>query len=208
MNDDIKTLSATWSKRNITNVYTPTKEEALRKVLELVPGDATIGFSGSMTLHEVGVIEALKKRGNVVYDPYAAGLSKEESLAVRSKGVTADVYLASPNAISAHGELVFLSAFGNRTAGIAHAKNVILVAGTNKIVRNVDEALKRAREYVAPLNCKRLNWQAPCYADGICREAICLFPEYKRMCCQALIIEAEITPERLQLILVGEKLGF
>jgi len=106
------------------------------------------------------------------------------------------------------GELVFFSGYGNRTAGISYAKNVVVVCGINKITPNLEEALKRAREYATPLNCQRLNWNSACLADGICRREICLFPEYKRMCCQVLIIEAEVTPERMRVILVGENLGF
>jgi hypothetical protein len=83
-----------------------------------------------------------------------------------------------------------------------------VACGINKITSNLEEAIKRAREYVAPLNCKRLNWNAPCLADGICREEICLYPNYKRMCCQILIIEAEVVPDRFKVVLVGESLGF
>jgi acyl-CoA hydrolase len=129
-------------------------------------------------------------------------------LELRRQGAQADYYLASANAISEKGELVFFSAYGNRTAGIAYAKNIIIVAGINKIVPTLEEAVKRAREYATPLNSKRLNWAAPCLADGICRKEICFAPEYKRMCCQILVIEAEVTLGRLRVILIGEKLGF
>ena len=124
------------------------------------------------------------------------------------KGITADYYLASANAISQNGEMVFFSAYGNRTAGIACAKNLIVVCGINKLSSSLDEAMKRARDYATPLNCKRLNWDTPCFKDGICREGICFSPEYKRMCCQILVIESEVSPQRISLIMVGEPLGF
>jgi len=208
MDVGIKELVAAWDKRNITSLYCQDKADALTKVLELIPEAASVGFSGSVTLNEIRAIEALKKRGNKVFDPYLADLSREESLRIRKDAVSADYYLASANAISKKGELVFFSAFGNRTSGVSSAKNVIVVCSINKITPNVDEAIRRAREYAAPLNCKRLNWNAPCLSDGVCKKEICLFPEYKRMCCQILIIEAETTPDRLKVILVGEKLGF
>jgi len=118
------------------------------------------------------------------------------------------IILTSVNAISASGELVFFSAYGNRTAGISYAKNVIVVTGVNKITDSLEQAVKRAREYVTPLNCKRLNWESACFKDGVCRQEECFSPEYKRMCCQVLILEAEVTSDRLKVILVGEELDF
>ena len=208
MDKRAENLIKNWQKRNILGLYTQNKEEAANKILEIIPVSDTIGFSGSVTLEQLGIVKRLEARGNKAFNPYKASMHREESLELRRQGVSADYYLASPNAISEKGELVFFSAYGNRSAGISYARNVILVAGINKITPNIQEALKRAREYATPLNCKRLDWNTPCFKDGICRQEICLFPEYKRMCCQILIIEAEVTPDRLKVILLGENLGF
>ncbi|MDD5610290.1 MAG: lactate utilization protein [Candidatus Omnitrophica bacterium] len=208
MDDKIKELFSVWDKHNISGFYCENKDQALKKVLELVPQAASVGFSGSVTLNEIAAIDNLKSRGNRVLDPYLAGLSREEVMQTRQEATLADYYLASANAISSKGELVFFSAFGNRISGVSNAKNVIIIAGVNKITPDLGEALKRAREYATPLNCRRLNWKTPCLPDGICRKEICLFPEYERMCCQVLIIEADVNPDRLKVILVGEKLGF
>ncbi len=167
-----------------------------------------MGISGSLTLDTLGVVKRLEARGNPVFNQYKFGISREESLELRRQGAQADYYLASANAISGKGELVFFSGYGNRTAGVSYAKNLIVVAGINKLTPDLSQALKRAREYATPLNCKRLNWQTPCLKDGICRESICFNPDYKRMCCQVLVIEAEVAPGRLRVILVGENLGF
>lgn len=208
MDKRIDNLLTNWKKRNIAGSYSPYKDLAVNKILEMIPVSSSVGFSGSVTLDQLGVIKRLVTRGNTVLNPYKEGISRGESLELRRQGAQADYYLASPNAISENGELVFFSANGNRTAGISYAKNVIIVAGTNKITADIQQALKRSREVAAPFNCKRLKWESPCFADGICRQETCLFPEYKRMCCQILIIEAEVTPERLKVILVGEDLGF
>lgn len=208
MEEKINNLLKNWQRRNISGVFCSNKDEAVDEALKVIPQAASIGFSGSQTLDELGIIKRLESRGNVVFNPYKPGLSREENLKIRRLGAQADYYLASPNAISEKGELVFFSAYGNRTAGASFAKNVIVAAGVNKITPNIEEAIKRARQYATPLNCKRLNWNTPCFKDGICRSEICLFPEYKRMCCQVLIIEAEVTPDRLKVILVGERLGF
>jgi hypothetical protein len=208
MDKKIDNLIQNWKKRNIAGFYCADKEEAADKILELIPRDSSVGISGSLTLDALGIVRRLEARGNKVYNQYKTGIGLQESLELRKQGAGADYYLASANALSEKGELVFFSAYGNRTSGIVGAKNVIVVCSINKISANLEEALKRAREYATPLNCKRLNWNTPCLEDGICRKEICLFPEYKRMCCQVLIIEAEASPERLKVVLVGENLGF
>ena len=178
-------------------------------ILGMVSVSGSVGISGSQTLEQIGIVGRLEARGTKVFNPYKSGITWEESQVQRRKGaVEADYYLASANGVSETGELVFFSAFGNRIAGISYAPKVIIVCGINKIVPTFAKALKRGREYATPLNCKRLNWSAPCLKDGVCHNDICLFPEYKRMCCQVLVIEAEPAPERLKVIVVGEKLGF
>lgn len=209
MDEKIDNLINTWKKRNIIGIYCNNKNQAADKLLEIIPQAASVGVSGSLTLEQLGIVKHLEMRGNKVFNQYKPGITREENLKLRRLGAQADYYLASANAISRKGELVFFSGYGNRIAGISYADNVIIVCGINKITENLDEALKRAREYATPLNCKRLNWdKTPCFNDGICRKEICLFPEYKRMCCQILIIEAEISADRLKVILVNEKLGF
>lgn len=188
---EIENLIKIWEERNITGIYCADVGQAVQKIMEIIPVSSSIGFSGSVTLEQLGVLKDLESRGNKIFNPYKDGLKRQESLELRRQGARADYYLSSPNGISEKGELVFLSAYGNRTAGISYAKNVIIVSGVNKITKNLDEAIKRAREYATPLNYKRLNW-----------------PMDKRMCCQTLIIEAEVTSDRLKVILVGETLGF
>lgn len=208
MDKKIESLFKNWQKRNIQSAYCADKTAAVNKILEMVPVAATVGISGSLTLDELAIVKELESRGNKVFNQYKPGLSREDSLRLRREGASADYYLTGVNAISQKGELVFFSAFGHRTAGIAYAKNVVVVSGINKLTADINAALKRAREYATPLNCKRLNYNTPCFAEGVCRQEICLFPEYKRMCCQILIIEAEVSMERLKVILINEKLGF
>ena len=208
MNNTAQQLLKFWQKRNISGFYYQKIEEAARKILEIVPPDASIGFSGSQTLSQMNLIGLLEERGNIVFNPYKSGLSVDESLEIRRLATSADFYLASANSITEDGKLIFFSGFGNRTSGIAYAKNVLVICGVNKIVKDLAGALKRAREYATPLNCKRLNWNTPCLKDGTCHEDTCFFPEYKRMCCQVLIIEGEVSPDRLKVILIGESLGF
>lgn len=208
MDKKVDNLIKIWQKRNIQGIYCDNKQEAAEKILEIIPESVTIGRSGSLTLDQLGIVKRLEERGNKVFNQYKSGISSEESSKLRKQGSLADYYLSSANAISEQGELVFFSAYGVRIAGICDAKNLIVVCGINKITPSLEEAIKRGREYVAPLNCKRLNWNSPCFEDGICHSGVCLFPEYKRMCCQILIVEAEAAWGRLKVILVAEPLGF
>ncbi|MCX5715047.1 MAG: lactate utilization protein [Candidatus Omnitrophica bacterium] len=191
MDKKVKDLITLWQKRNIQGIYCQNRKEAAEKLLESIPESLSVGFSGSVTLGELEIVKRLEDRGSKVFNPYLSGITRQESLRLRRAGSQADVYLASANAISQTGELIFFSGYGNRTAGIAYAPKTVVVCGINKIAPDLDAALKRAREHAAPLNCKRLNWASACLKDSVCRKEICLFPEYKRMCCQILIIEAE-----------------
>lgn len=175
MEPRIEALIAQWRKSNIGGFYSAGRKEAVDLILKIIPPSATVGVSGSVTLQQLEVAQRLEAGGAKVINQYAG----------------AEYYLASANAISQTGELVFLSAYGSRTAGISCAKNTIIVCGVNKITPDLASALKRAKEYAAPLNYKRLEWEAS-----------------RPMCCQVLIIEAEALPERLKVILVGEELGF
>ena len=207
MNDRQMELINNLAKRNISAFYCANAQGVKDKVSELIPFDSSVGISGSKTLQELNLVEMLKGRGVRVFDQYGLGADKEEGMRLRQLGIGADYYLTSANAVSCDGELVFLSAFGHRSAGIANAKNLIIVCGINKITDDLNAALIRAREYVAPLNCKRLNWNSVCLDKGICQEDVCFPPQYKRMCCQILIIEAEINPGRVKFILCQENLG-
>jgi hypothetical protein len=208
MDKKIQDLIENWQKRNIQGLYFSNKEEAINKTLEMILPSESVGISGSVTLDQLGIVKELETRGNKVFNQYQPRLSRQESLKLRREGTQADYYLTGVNGISQKGELVFFSAYGNRTSGISYAKNVIVVTGVNKITPDLAAAIRRAREYAAPANCKRLNYRSRCFRDGICHGDSCFFPEYQRMCCQILIIEAEVSADRLKVILIDENLGF
>lgn len=208
MDKKIDDLIKNWQKRNISGFFCKGAVETVEKIKSIIPKDSSVGISGSVTLNELGITAELEQRGNRVFNQYRPGITRGESLELRNQGSQADYYLASANAISETGELVFLSAYGNRIAGVSNAKNAIIVCGINKLEPTLEAALKRAREYATPLNCKRLNWNSACSQDGVCKQDICFLPEYKRMCCNTLIVEAEVLPDRMKVILVNKTLGF
>lgn len=192
--------------------WTPDRSAALQQALALVaPGD-TVGAGGSVTLDEIGLIDALRSgtvQGHAVtfLDQYRPGLSRDESLAMRRRSLAADIFFSGANAITRAGELVNLDGYGNRVAALAFGpKRVCVVAGINKVVDDFFAALGRISTVAAPLNCRRLKRKTPCAATGVCAEDGCRSPE--RICNVLSVIRRQPGGNRITVILVGEKLGF
>jgi hypothetical protein len=213
-------------RRHITAEFFSTRKEALERVMDLIPEKAKVGWGDSITLHQTGIVRELKRRkSNHILDPFERNtdgslvLKGKKRLSLMRKVMSADVFLSSVNAISMDGKLVSIDATGNRVASLIFGpKRVIIIAGVNKIERNLEEALKRVKDKAAPINAKRHflkhNDQRfadlPCTKTGTCAD--CNHPE--RICNYTVIIEGEREPAnvsgyvpRMHVILVGEKLG-
>ncbi|MEM1525390.1 MAG: lactate utilization protein [Nitrososphaerales archaeon] len=194
-------------KNGFDAFYVSTKDEALKKILDMVPIEAKVGVGGSLTLREMGLIEILTKRGNSVAETWQPNLSKEVELEMRRKHLTSDVFISSTNAITMDGKLVNIDGTGNRVAAMIFGpKKVIIVASVNKIVKDVDEGIERVRNVAAPMNAKRYNKKTPCAITGLCDEKNCELPD--RICKIITIIERRPTNTDTTIILVGEALGY
>lgn len=186
-------------------LYVKTKEEAAQEVLKHVTPGMSIGAGGSVTIRQLGVLEEMRKRGNTVYDHWVPGLTKERSLEIRKAQLSSDLFLSSSNAVTMEGELVNIDGIGNRVAGMIFGpKKVILVAGHNKIVGNIEEAIKRVRNAATPPNAKRLNVDVPCAKLGWCVD--CNSPN--RSCRVVVIHERKPSLTEMLVILAGEELGY
>jgi L-lactate utilization protein LutC len=193
-------------KNGMVAYLVPTGEQAMAKILAMIPTHAKVGIGGSITIRQLGLIEALRNRGNEVYDHWQPGLSKEERLAVAKKHVSAEYFVSSSNALTMDGKLVNTDNTGNRVSALIFGpQHVIVVIGTNKIVETVEEGMKRIKETAAPLNCQRRNDDTPC-AKGIdCPD--CNSPD--RLCRVTSIIEKKTKGIRtLSVIIVSEELGY
>ena len=182
--------------RGINVIVVDNKEQALEKIIELIPKGMEVSNGSSTTLNEIGFIDYLKSKKHGWRNLHEEIL-KEKDIAkqmdLRRKSITAEYFLGSVNAIAKSGELVACDASGSRvTAYPFAAKNLILVAGIQKITKNLDEAIKRIREHVYPLENKRAQ-----EAYGV-----------SSTIGKWIIIEREIIPNRTTLILIKEKLGF
>ena len=195
-------------RNNLDGFYFKTGKEAREKVLSMIPRGASVGMAGSLTLKEIGLMDELISGEWEVFNQYLPGLSPEESLRIRKEGIYADYFLAGTNAITLKGELINISGMGNKIAGLAYGKKVIIVAGVNKIVRDVKEGIERTRNLAAVMNARRLDCNTPCKETGFCDYDLCRPPEYDRICNQTLVIEGEREKGRITVILVGEELGF
>lgn len=197
--------AAALEKNNFTAAYVKTRQDAAEQVLALIPPGATIGVGGSATLIETGVLETLAERSYTIYNHNLPGLTPEETAALRRAELTCDVFLCSTNALTLDGKLVNVDGIGNRVAAMIYGpKQVIVVAGVNKIVRNVDEAERRIEMLAAPINNKRLSRPNPCTTTGICMD--CQGPT--RICNITTVIRKRPPQTPTTVIVVGEELGF
>jgi L-lactate utilization protein LutB len=193
-------------KNGMEALYFPTAVEAREEVLKRIPPAAKVGIGGSMTLREMGLLEVLRQRGNEVYDHWKEGLSKEERRAVGKNHPRADFFVTSTNALTVDGKLINVDATGNRVSSMVFGpEKVIVVAGLNKIVKNLNQGLARLKKVAAPRNCQRRKDPTPCAQDLICRD--CDSPA--RLCRVTTIIERRPWGiKEFAVILVGEELGY
>ena len=211
-----------FKKKNINAQYVSTREEALTVVLEMIPLGVTVARGDSVTIDQIGVIPELRKRKqNSIIDPLerdATGLLINPEIENRKKiareTFSADVFLVGTNAITTDGKLVNTDGWGNRvSAMIFGPEKVIVVAGVNKIVKDVDEALERICNRAAPMNAKRhyLKHHRPEFGDLPCvRTGSCVDCNHGwRICNYTVIIEGAMIREkdRINVVLVGEDLG-
>lgn len=191
-------------KRNITGYYCPDRTSAAEKVLSIIEDGSTVSWGGSMTLKECGVIDALKQAPVTLLDR-ASAKTPEEVRTIYRKAFSADYYLMSSNAITLDGQLVNIDGNGNRVAALTFGpEHVILVVGMNKVTKTVEEALDRVHNVAAPPNAVRLGSDTPCSVTGVCAD--CLSPQC--LCAQVLVTRYSRTPGRIQVVLVGETLGY
>ncbi|MBR0410703.1 MAG: lactate utilization protein [Eubacterium sp.] len=187
--------------RNIEAFYATDKKAALEQALALIPEGSSVTMGGSMSVNEIGLVDALKNGNYNFIDRNAM----EDKRAAMLMAYDADVFLASANAITEDGIIVNIDGNANRVSAIAQGpKKVIFIIGMNKVCDDVDGAMKRARNVAAPINAQRFGLNTPCAKTGSCMN--CKSPD--TICCQFLITRFSRQPGRIQAILVRDDLGF
>lgn len=170
--------------------------QALERVRGIIPKGASVMTGSSTTLDQIGFMEHLRTGKHGWRDlnaAIAAEGSERRRRELRRRSMTADYFLGSVNAIARTGELVACDQTGSRVGGyLFAAKNVLLVAGAQKITEDVNAAIRRVLAHALPLETERMmrvtgTTSAPN---------------------KWIIIEREVQQNRMTLILVRERLGF
>jgi hypothetical protein len=197
----VKALEA----RHFEAWYVDGVPEAADKVFSLIPKDHVISWGGSMTAAAMGLYERAAGEGYKLINRDAAK-SPEEKVDLMRHALLCDSFLMSTNALSEDGILVNIDGNGNRVAALCYGpKQVIIVAGMNKVAKSLDDAVARARNLAAPLNVQRFpSIKTPCNINGACGN--CKGTE--SVCCQIVVTRLCKPAGRIKVILVGQDLGF
>ncbi len=201
-NNKLELIKNNIERRGFIFHYIESSEMALDIINTIINREDTIGFSGSITIEELGIAKYLIERGNTIFHrDYANGISREETYKQSSE---ADWYMTSSNALTEEGILINTDGRCNRVASTLYGPNNILtIVGTNKIVANTDEGIKRIKEIAAPLNAKRLGVPTPCVKTGVCMD--CNSP-YR--ICRATVIQTNPSFGKVHhILLINSKLG-
>ena len=190
--------------RGMEGYFAETKEEALKQALSLIPDGAKVGWGGSLSVDEIGLKEKIKE-GNYEWRDREGAANPEEKREAELFSHASDWYLCSSNAITEDGVLVNIDGSGNRVAAMASGPlHVLFIVGMNKVTKDVDAAVYRARNVAATANTQRFPIQTPCKVNGAC--ANCKSPTC--ICCSVLVTRFCRVPDRMHIILVNEDLGF
>ena len=199
-----ETIIHNLSKRNMEGCYFPTAADCTQAILKEMPEGSVIGWGGSESVKESGLMDAIHN-GNYELIDRSSAKTPEESRQLYAKTVLADYYLMSTNAITLDGELINIDGNGNRVACLIHGPaHVILVVGMNKVVTDVESGIARVRNMASPANAIRLNRNLACAATGVCHD--CLSPEC--FCNQLVITRRSMHNGRIKVYLIGEDLGY
>lgn len=211
--DKVQKTMAALAKNGITSSYVARRDEVVDELKTMIaPGD-TVSHGGSETLKECGVRDFLTSGYCKYLDRGAPGLSREQIMEVYRASFSADVYLTSSNAVTENGELYNVDGNSNRIAAIAFGPTkVIMVVGVNKIVPDIDAAIRRVKTIAAPKNTQRLSCKTYCENTGVCMgldgDMCAGCASDARICCNYLVSAKQRQPGRIHVIFVGEELGY
>ena len=191
------------TKRHFEAYYVSDSKNVAAKVMELIPAGSSVSWGGTTTVDQLGIKKLLADKGYKLIDRDTAK-SPEEREEIMHQALMSDFFLMSSNAITEDGELFNIDGKGNRVAALCYGpKNILIIAGMNKIVPDMDAAYDKVRNYTSPVNAMRFCDATPCAKTGLCGD--CLSPQ--SICAQ--FVETRICkPDgRIKVILVGEDLG-
>jgi L-lactate utilization protein LutB len=203
-------------RNNMAAYFVKRREEVPPLVESLLKDGDKICIGGSQTLQETGVLDLISNPRYNFLDRNAPGLAPEQVEEIFRQAFFADVFLCSSNAITMQGELYNVDGNANRVSAMLFGpKSVIVVAGTNKLVKDIPEAVRRVKTVSAPKNAQRLSCDTYCRKTGKCvtlkdQQAPlfsgCASPA--RICCSYTVMGQQRVKDRVKVILVDEPLGY
>lgn len=203
----INTLKGNLRKNNIECYYSDNRSDAKDLIMSHISKEWLIGFGGSTTMKQIGILDELLKGEYNILNRFDPGISKDEKLYIQRSSLLTDLFITGTNAISINGEMVNIDHTGNRVAAMLFGpERVFIIIGINKIVDNLEEAINRAKKTAAPLNAKRAEkeYNPPCLKTARCIE--CTSDE--SICCSMVVIKRQSRKGRMKVFVVGEELGF
>lgn len=195
---DIKSTIDNFNKKGFRASFFEDKNEAKNFIFNLCK-ESSVGIGGSMTMVELGWYEDLQKRGDTYWHMFG-------DRSAISKARNAEIYISSANALSEDGAVINIDGFGNRVSNTMFgAKKVIFVCGINKLAKNIEEAVFRAKNIAAPKNAMRLGKKTPCAVKADkCYN--CSSPE--RICCVTSIMDFPVYSSEIYIVIINENLGY
>ncbi len=195
-------------QNNFVVFLADTLQDAAQLVKEkIIPevNPRSVAWGGSMTFMASGLYEEFTRSDKYeLFDPFEKNLSAEENLDRRRRSLLADLFFTGTNAITETGLLVNLDMMGNRTGGLTFGpRHAVVLAGRNKVVPDVEDAMARIKNYAAPVNAMRLDKKVPCVKTGFCED--CSSPD--RICNTWTITEKSFPKGRIKLVLINQDLG-
>ncbi len=203
MNEILTRTADALERRGFETYTVKDAQDARALILSMIKKEESVTWGGSVTLSEIGLVSALKENGYLVYD--RDDVPPAERVAFAKEHFFSDWYLMSTNAVTEDGELLNLDGTGNRVASLIFGpRNVIVIAGKNKITPDIDAAYTRVRQVAAPRNAQRFPIHTPCKKTGKCAD--CLSPD--TICVSLVRTRFSRQKGRVKVVLIDEDYGF
>lgn len=185
--------------------WVPDADAARNLIFPMAEPFDSFGFGGSESVRQLGLVEHLSEMGKTIYDHWQTDLSAEAGLSIRKAQLTCDCFFCSANAIAMTGEVINVDGAGNRTSAMAFGpKKVVIVAGMNKVTKDLASALDRVRDVAGPMRAKSLSMNTPCAETGRCND--CHAPQ--RICRITTILHRQPILTQISVVLINQALGF
>lgn len=193
------------NQNNIAGYYVKDAKQLIETVQSLLNEGEIIGCGDSVTLEETKVFEFIRNGNYRFLDKHNPELTSIDKREIYLQNFRAHTFIYGVNAITQEGSLYFIDGNGSRVAPIIYGpEQVILVAGTNKIVLDSEEAIQRIRQIAAPLDAKRLGKNTPCVKLGKCIDC----KSKERICNDFVCITRQFVKDRIKVIFLEGEFGY